>query len=135
MDYICTYNGESTLDMIGIFIISPLIQTLCNVLLDVQSSCSSITKSFKSTEPKKGNLDEKPTRRRYSPEEDQRHVSVQCKNRSSLKHIAEILDGSINSVIDRCFTFLSSNGYVENTNRMDLDYGEYKNFVFNKTQN
>ena len=100
MDYTCTYNGERTLDMIGIFILSPEIQSFwC-------ATSAAVRLLNHSNRPKKGNLDEKPTRRHYSPEEDKRHVSVHGKNRSSLKHIAEILDGSINSVIDRCLTWL-----------------------------
>ena len=98
-----------------------------------------IIKSFKSTKVKQGNLDVKPTRRSFSPEEDQKlleHVSVHGKGHNSLAEIAIILNRSIASVKSRCFKLLS-NKYEASTGRKRWSYEEDEKlveFVFKQKQ-
>ena len=78
----------------------------------------SIIKSFKSSDAKNRNLDDKPTKRRYSPEGDKQileNVNAQGKGSISLKRIAESLGLSYVSVRNGCGLLLSDNEYDPNT--------------------
>ena len=91
-----------------------------------------IIKSFKSTESKKGRLDEKPTRRRFSPEEDQKlldHINVHGSHRNSLKHIAVVLDRTCNSVRSRCQKLQCSNECETQSGPKEWDYADEKKLV------
>lgn len=83
---------------------------------------NSIHKSFISTESKNIKSVGKPTKRRFTPEEDLKlleHVKLNGKTNKSLQNIAQILDRTINSLQKRCRKLLSDNEYdkIQGTNR------------------
>jgi len=93
---------------------------------------NSIIKLFKSSDAKKGNLDDKPAFSRYTPEEDRKlleHVNTHGKSSISLKLIAESLDRSYDSVRSRCAKLLSENEYETNTDPKHWDYEEDEKLV------
>ena len=93
---------------------------------------NSIIKLFKSSDAKKGNLDDRPAFSRYTPEEDKQileHVKTHGKSSISLKHLAESLDRSYDAVRSRCAKLLSENEYETNTDRKHWDYEEDEKLV------
>ena len=92
----------------------------------------SIIKLFKSSDAKKGSLDDKRVKRHYTPEEDKQlleHVNTHGKGPKSYKHIAETLDRSYNSVYDRCKLLLSDNEYDGNSDQKQWSYEEDEKLV------
>ena len=83
---------------------------------------NSIYKSFKSTESKNVKSVDKPTNRRFTPEEDQKlleHVKLNGKTKKSLQNLTHNLDCSIRSLQSRCRKLLSDNEYdkIQGSNR------------------
>ena len=95
----------------------------------MQQKClpsNSIIKLYKSTEANEENLDEKPTRRFFTQEEDEklrRHVTSHGKSKESLKEIADVLERTLKSVQNRCSRLAltdKDNSDKKNLARMEL---------------